>query len=218
MPVLGFCEPCTHLLVPRVGARCTLCDILLQTVGGGHTCGRCLDFKPQYDQVFGLYEYSGPIGQALKYGKYGRMPAVINRVAQHVANNLPNELFNEPPAAIIPVPSHWMRIQKRGLDSALIIAQRMAKTLNVPLKKWAVKRTINTVEQAGLDVKARRRNLKGAFRCTSKVPRDILLVDDVFTTGATAHCVSKGLRKMGAERIRVLCAAYVDPEPACKDE
>ena len=207
----GLCTPCLHQLTPRVGPRCTLCDMALRTLKSSHICGRCLDNRPIFDAAFGVFEYSGPVGRAIRYGKYARIPEAIGYVADQVTCALPEALIADPPDAVIPVPSHWRRVYLRGCEPPLIIAEQVSQRLGCPTKATFMKRVVNTMEQAALDIKARRRNVASAFRCRPEPPADVLVVDDVFTTGSTANAVARTLRVMGSTRIRVLCAAYVDP-------
>jgi len=85
------------------------------------------------------------------------------------------------------------------------LARWIAGRLGLPFVE-ALARTRNTRQQAQLDDRERRRNLKGAFAVTADVKgRRVLLVDDVCTTGTTARCCAKALRRGGAERVYLLC-------------
>jgi len=109
--------------------------------------------------------------------------------------------------AIVPVPSHWRRKIQRGRDQSLEIAQCLSKYFDRPVV-LALIRTKATATQRGLDKHQRRRNLKRAFALKQDV-RDlnILLVDDVVTTGSTVELAAKALLKGKPKSIMVGCLA-----------
>jgi len=183
----------------------------LRTLGKGHICGKCLDNRPCFETTYGVFEYDGPAGRAIRKGKYAPLPEAIDYIAKQTAAHLPAGLMESPPAMIIPVPLHWRRIHQRGFNPPLIIAHAVARALDRPLKSRLLRRSKHTAEQAGLDEKGRKRNLRHAFKCRKHIPGDILIVDDVFTTGTTARAIAQTLKRAGCERIRILCSAYVDP-------
>ena len=208
---MGLCEVCAHQLTPRTGGRCGLCDLAFGTIEGSHTCRRCLLRRPVFDRVFGIFEYSGPAGRIVRQGKYSRCPELLGWLGEQSAEVLPAALVEDPPAAVIPVPIHWKRRLNRRFDAPLWCAQPIASALNIPLMNHMLRRTRATQLQTGLSDAERRRNVRSAFALREEPPLDVLLVDDVFTTGSTADAVSRCLKQGGCRRVRVLCSAYVDP-------
>jgi ComF family protein len=206
----GFCEACVTRLARRSGSRCTWCDRAFRHARRDHICGRCLRSRPDFERVYGLFEYAGPIGNALRTGKYTRLPDAISHVGDHCVRHLPTSILQDPPTVIIPIPIHWKRVFERGFDPPLILSSRVSKALNCPIEKHQLRRIRDTKEQTGLDEIGRKKNLRGAFRFRGNPLEDVLLIDDVYTTGATAREASRTLRKAGCKRIRILCAAYVD--------
>jgi ComF family protein len=112
---------------------------------------------------------------------------------------------------IIPVPLHDKRAQERGFNQASIIAEALSKSLKLPLDETSLTRTRGSEKyRAGLDPKGRRDTVTGAFRV--RYPRligeeSILLVDDVFTTGATVNACAEALIKANARAVFVLTIA-----------
>jgi ComF family protein len=113
---------------------------------------------------------------------------------------------------IIPVPLHEKRLRERGFNQASVIAEALAKRLRFgPVDDATLQRTGGSEKyRAGLDAKGRRDTVAGAF--VVRYPRlvegeDILLVDDVFTTGATADACAAALLEAGARRVLVLTVA-----------
>lgn len=204
-----YCEACVRLVVPRAGTRCGCCDT--RTSGLHRLCGRCLTEPPSFQRVFGLFDYIGPVGDAIRAGKYEARPEALPTVADLVRKYMPRELRASPPEAVVPVPLHPKRLARRGVDVPAVLGRTVARALQVSCASRAVQRTRDTRPQAGLSERARRDNLAGAFAPgRTAMPRDVLIVDDVMTTGATARAVASVARLAGAVRIRVLVAAVAD--------
>ncbi len=210
-PKLDLCACCKHQLTPRPDPRCGRCDALFSGSKGGHWCRQCLSKSPHFDRVFGLFEYDGPIGAAIRRGKYNRYPEIFDWIAKTVVLALPGELYRDPPSAVVPVPIHWRRRVQRRFDPPRFIAESVAYQLGVQLDVHFLDRVRDTPTQAKLSDKERRRNVRRAFKLRGKPMNDILLVDDVFTTGATVNEISRVLKRAGCKRVRVVCASYVDP-------
>jgi predicted amidophosphoribosyltransferase len=205
----GLCPSCTALAGPRDGPRCRICDRDLPLDAPTHRCGACLERPPRYERAWGLFDYAGPLGDALRAGKYGKHPGVVEAVGRLMVQHLPAALEADPPAAVLAIPLHRKRVQQRGFAPPLLLAWHLAKALNVPLLKRRLVRLRDTPKQAGLDRKARRANMRGAFGTRRTLPDNLLLIDDVCTTGATLDAATLTLRRAGVRRIRVLTAAQV---------
>jgi ComF family protein len=112
---------------------------------------------------------------------------------------------------IIPVPLHEHRLRERGFNQAAIIAEALARRLKTPLDQTTLIRTGGSQKyRAGLDPKARRDTVAHAF--TVRHPRivaneNVLLIDDVFTTGATVNACAEALLASGARTVAVLTIA-----------
>lgn len=109
---------------------------------------------------------------------------------------------------IIPVPLHDKRMKTRGFNQASIIARWLSKTLRLPLDEVSLVRRSGTDQyRAGLDAKGRRDTVAGAFQVRNPrlvADEDILLIDDVFTTGATVSACGEALSQAGARTMFVL--------------
>ncbi len=111
---------------------------------------------------------------------------------------------------IIPVPLHRMRLLKRKYNQAALLAKELSKLSDLFYTPFAIRRTCNTVPQAGLSLKQREKNLKKVFSVSNKeVVKDkiVILVDDVVTTGSTARSCSQEILNSGAREVRVLSLA-----------
>ncbi|MDP7667316.1 MAG: phosphoribosyltransferase family protein, partial [Rhodospirillales bacterium] len=115
---------------------------------------------------------------------------------------------------IAPVPLHWTRLFRRRYNQAALLAAALGAKAGVPVAHELIVRRRRTPSQGGLGPSARRRNLAGAFAAAPKgadaiADRRVLLVDDVFTTGATARACSRALLGAGAAAVDVLTLARV---------
>jgi ComF family protein len=106
---------------------------------------------------------------------------------------------------IIPVPLHRARERARGYNQAELIAARLGR----PIARRILRRRKNTLSQTGLSRAQRKRNLAGAFVVHGSLSGSVIVVDDVYTTGATMNEIAKTLKRAGAERVEVLTGARV---------
>ncbi|MDZ7798009.1 MAG: ComF family protein [Patescibacteria group bacterium] len=145
---------------------------------------------------------------SLKY-KYARdLKKFFNLIINfHLQNNDYNFLKN---SVIIPIPLHKKREKWRGFNQALIIAKELSKITNIYLSENSLKRTKNTKSQIKLKAKQRQKNLENAFKVSQKLEilgKTAILIDDVYTTGATMNEAAKALKKAGAKDVKGLVIA-----------
>jgi ComF family protein len=108
---------------------------------------------------------------------------------------------------LIPIPLHGTRLQKRGFNQAAILAQNLSTLIQKPCLLQGCTKILPTLAQAGLDAKQRRTNLLHAFQAGALPYQHITLIDDLFTTGATANAVAKTLKQAGVRRVDLWCCA-----------
>ena len=169
-------------------------------------CGRCDDYSFTNARACGLYE--GALRASVLELK--RRPYVPRRLAQHMF-----ETQLRPPLLdadlIIPVPLHPARERARGFNQALVLAQSLARLSHVPLDEHILIRQFQTMmHRAGMDARARRRSVANAFRLLGNdliAGKRVLLVDDVYTTGATVAACAKILRTSEPAELFVLTIA-----------
>ena len=115
------------------------------------------------------------------------------------------------PDAIVPVPLALRRYRQRGYNQASELALSIRRITGVPVKSDVAIRQHETAEQAGLDRKARRRNVTGAFAVAAPLQvRHVAILDDVVTTGSTVRELARVLRRSGAERLEVWAIARTE--------
>lgn len=201
------CNRCLSRL-PMIGrARCIRCG-RAGTFKTGH-CTQCHRSPSPLDlsRAYGVYDgYLKQLIHALKYrGDFGVAEALGALMGWVVATDGRYTRMD----MIVPVPLHIQRETERGYNQALILAQVLGSTLNLPVLPVA-ERIRETSTQSQLPYGERAANVRGAFAVTRPDlvrGRHVLLVDDVWTTGSTLSAVTLALKRAGAEKVYGICAA-----------
>jgi len=178
-------------------------------------CGLCRRIEPPFVKAVAYGSYEGGLRDLIHMLKYQQVrPAsnVLGRMlAEAVAGLEPS--LGDAHLLVVPVPLHTSKFRQRGFNQSELIA-RMALKLSPSRDRYSLcdvlERTRQTLSQIGLTRHQRRENLRGAFRVKSpeKISgREILLVDDVFTTGTTVSECARILRRAGAARVWVATVA-----------
>ncbi|HEX6719377.1 MAG TPA: ComF family protein [Pyrinomonadaceae bacterium] len=169
-------------------------------------CGRCESQSFTVARAVGLYD--GALRESVLVLK--RQPHVPAHVEELLVMAAMREPLNDS-TRIIPVPLHPKRMRARGFNQASVLAEALSKRLRLPVDEVSLVRISSTEKyRAGLDATGRRDTVIGAF--VVRYPRlvaeeDILLVDDVFTTGATVSACAEALTSAGAKNVGVLTVA-----------
>ncbi len=201
----NLCRLCLRAL-PRIACACSGCGLPLPHPG---RCGRCLQRPPPFDRVCIPFCYQPPLSRlilALKFERQLTAAAALGSLLLDAVVGL------EPlPQLILPVPLHRARVRQRGFNQALEIARPVAQGLGIELAPRLVRRERNTLAQSGLEgPAARRRNLRGAFRCNKKKlsgVRHLAILDDVVTSCATATELAHSLKRAGVQRVELWSVA-----------
>ncbi|MFQ5989130.1 MAG: ComF family protein [Candidatus Methylomirabilales bacterium] len=176
-----------------------------------HHCQGCRLRQPHYLLARSalLYERDDPLREILLLFKHGRRDALGGHLGRLMADRA-TDLFEQPAfEAIVPVPLHRQRKRERGFNQAEILASVVGNRLHRPVLRKALKRIRATPPQSGKP-RERIRNVRGAFAVTHRERvegRTLLLVDDVFTTGATVNECAKVMMKSGARAVLVYTLA-----------
>jgi len=206
--ICGACEQDVQTIQPPYCAGCGLPFPSQET--DIHLCSRCLTEQYYFEihRSCGLYE--GTLREGIHRLKYlGDFPTV--RYFGNLLYSTFQQCFQDWPVDVaLPVPLHPRRLRERGFNQALLLARELSKKTKIPLRAKALRKIKYTPTQTGLTGRQRKKNLKGAFQVAQKeslTGRSVLLIDDVYTTGATASECARVLQKAGAQRVAVLTLA-----------
>lgn len=196
----GFCSACTDDL-PRIRQHCPRCYLQQDQP---NLCRRCFNAEHRFDRAYALFDYRFPVDQLIAGAKYHDRPAHIAALAQLFCSQLPAERLNaNANRLIIPMPMHPTRLRERGFNQSEILAKVIQHYSGYPLSTKLLRKIRHTPGQMTLKRNERLSNLRNSFSCEPLPCRDIILVDDVVTTGTSASEASRVLRRAGAEKIEV---------------
>ena len=216
-------RPLLNLVYPP---RCPACGVALAVQGG--LCVDCWgkleapengphaareDAASAGAQIIAPFVYND-ISRDLVLGlKHGGKVSLASLMGQMMAAKLDEADADERPL-LVPVPLHWMRLWKRGYNQAALLAQEIAKAGKGELCVDALERQKRTPSLGGLNKTQRRKALEGAItvrrsQAVTVHGRDVLLVDDVYTSGATSSACVDALIERGAKSVRIVCFARV---------
>jgi len=172
-------------------------------------CALCRSGLRAFDAAYSFGAYAAELRELIHLLKYRSVRPLAAPLGQYLLRCLPrDEVFD----VIVPVPLHWTRRWRRGFNQAELLARAVSRSTGIPVRE-ALRRVHSTAPQAGLSNSARRRNVVRAFRCTAENRvrgKNVLLVDDVMTTGSTATACARALKRAGAKRVSVLTVARAD--------
>lgn len=179
------------------------CPVCAQPTPDGNTCGHCLKETPAFDRTHALFAYDFPVDRLIQRLKYAEnlalAPLLGGLLAEHVINK---------PDIWLPMPLHANRLKERGFNQAVEITRELSHQTGIAMQAAWAARERDTPPQAGLKRDARRKNMRGAFKCKPEVGGlHIGIVDDVMTTGSTLDALAETLKQAGAKEVSCLVVA-----------
>lgn len=175
-------------------------------------CAEALADPPPFDRARAALAYGEIVGTLVSRLKYGDRPELAQLCGRLMAG-AGRELWEAKPV-LVPVPLHHKRLRFRRYNQSLLLAGAIARIVGLEVDPHLIRRHKETRQQVGLSGDGRLRNVQGAFvpheRALERLRgRPVVLIDDVYTTGATVKAATRALRKGGAEQIDVLTFARV---------
>lgn len=206
-----LCDKCSNE-VDKCVKICDCCGAVIKSEA--KFCVVCLNNKREFDFARAPYVYKGKVIEAVHNFKYNGAKYLAKPFAKLMLSSF-NELNKLSGGFdfIIPVPMHKDKLKKRKYNQAKLLADEVAKLTNLPVEDNLLVKVKNTESQTKLARKERFKNMKDVFEITDKRKvknKNILIVDDILTTGATTESMAKLLRKYHANKISVLTFARTD--------
>ncbi len=214
------CPVCDGIPAPRGEKICPDCRRKLQFITEpvckccgreireqeGELCQNCLRHKFSFDYGIALMNYTDEAARSMAAVKYKGRREYLEYYAEEVAERCGARLREMQADALVPVPVHPERLRKRGYNQAAVLAEELSKRIGIPVYE-PLFREKNTRALKELNASQRRKNLQQAFR-SEPLPPDVkrlIVIDDIFTTGATMEACTRALLGAGAEKVFSFC-------------
>ncbi len=212
-----FCVSCLEQIQIVAHPLCTVCGRPFPgAAGDDHLCGACLNREPYFvgARAWACYpreeDSEHPLRRVIQKFKYGRKVSLGKPFGRLMTSGCREFLDTCSVDLIIPVPLHRKRLRWRGFNQSLLLARQVARAYGLPVDPFVLQRHKETPPQTRLTEEERRRNVRRAFsisRQSAIAGKSLLLVDDVYTSGATVNECSRVLKQAGAKEIYVLTLA-----------
>jgi ComF family protein len=204
-----LCPDCLKLLPLTEKFVCPNCQ---RPSKNGATCLRCRNKTYLDGLIFALDYKNSLVRKAIIKSKYNFIKDLIYLLAEPLVKLIENTEIkqNLNPDLVIPIPLHKKRLLYRGFNQSEILAQILCQKFSWPLAIDILKKVKSTRSQADLKAQDRLTNIKNAFKVMDQnlvKNKNIILIDDVFTTGATLNEAAKVLKKAGAKTVWAITLA-----------
>ena len=195
------CRGDIELLRPPLCPRCGL------PTAQGRLCLRCQRASLQIDGVRSVAFFEGPMREAVHRLKYSNSRGLAAPLGEMMVSYWRD--VHLPADVIVPVPLHTRRLRERGYNQAALLARELGKGVDLPVLERALIRVRDTPPQVDLSAEERKANVREAFHCPDGrlAGKSVLLVDDVYTTGATLEACGLALRQRGVRTVWALTLA-----------
>jgi ComF family protein len=211
----ALCPNCFDGFREIAGPLCPLCGLPLASwIEEDHYCENCLRRRPRYDWARAVYSYEGSVREAIHQFKFAGKSHLNGPLGKRLASATEDWLPDLTDYLLVPVPLHPRRLRERGFNQSLLLARQISSRLGAELDYLSLRRVRYTKPQTGLKGDDRRKNVRRAFSCSNHSPpkgRNVILVDDVTTTGNTLNECARALKRSGAKRVYAIALARTSP-------
>ncbi len=200
------CDICRTKLIYVREPYCMRCGKQL-TGSEREYCADCARRKHSYFRGRSAFVYEEHMRRSIAGFKYGGRQEYAAFYAEELLRRCARDMLSWRADALIPIPLHPKRQRKRGYNQAALLAAELSKRSGIPSDEGCLARVKNTVAQKELGAKERLSNLKEAFqaRRDARPYRNVILVDDIYTTGSTMDAAARVLRENGVQTVYFLC-------------
>jgi len=200
-----LCENCERAL-DKLKVPPESCHRCLSPVPKGKKCPFCASpVMKEIERVFSPWRYAGAVRQLIHAFKFNACDEALPLLADAMDGAVTAREYD----CITPVPLHEKRLRQRGVNQSLLLCRELGERLHLPVRELLRRDTYHG-PQSRLPMEKRRANVAGAFSCQGEAKGlRVLLVDDVRTSGSTAHSCAQALREAGAESVCLCTAAVV---------
>lgn len=198
---------CCNNCYPKIrfvgGATCLKCGAMLIREEDEY-CPECRAKERNFVQGIALMDYTCEAAAHLLWKlKYENGREFADFLTEEMVSRYGGRIRNWQAEVILPVPIHKSKKRERGYNQAEVLAKKLGMRLEIPVDPKALTRVKKTVAQKKLNLQERLDNLQGAFAATDRAAgyRRVILLDDIFTTGSTAHVCAAQLIKAGVQEV-----------------
>lgn len=199
---VGTCEECRGLISYVQKPSCLKCGKEIAD-DEAEFCEDCTNYERTYIKGFPAMNYIGDIKKCVAAFKYNNRRDLSDFFANEIIRCCGRDILDAAPEALVPIPIHRSKLKKRGYNQAELLAKSLGDRLGIPVDSKLIIRSANTLPQKKLDNEEREKNLKKAFISGSEIVKykRVMLVDDIYTTGATVETCTKVLMKKGVTEV-----------------
>ncbi len=209
-----LCDACSAQIQKNTPPFCLTCSRHLQVMSADGLCLACQQQSYAFNEAWSTCLYTDAMAKLLHAFKYHHKTLLRKTFVELMSGfideyHLPLNTFD----FICPLPLHPTRLRERGYNQSQLLSQALAQKYTLPHAANIIQRTRLTESQTTLTAKQRWTNLRGAFKINNPsaiADKNILLVDDLFTTGATANACAEALKDAGCAYVGVLTLAITE--------
>ncbi len=197
-----ICAGCAKELSPVRQPVCMVCGKEVES-GRTELCADCMRRPKSFRRNFALLNYNEAARRSMAAVKYKNRREYLDFYAAAICRRFGRQLLRCGPDLLVPVPVHPSRLRSRGYNQAELLAERVGRELGIAVCPQALRRVKKTLPQKELSSAERMKNLRQAF-APGRLPegvRTVILVDDIYTTGATLEACARILLSMGVRQV-----------------